>query len=945
MTFRAGALAACLLAGAAGLPLTARQQQPPVQFEAKTELVLVDVSVTDRDSRPVTDLTAADFDLEVNGRPRIIASSQYISTLPETPAAAPPSDAPSSNDAPTSGRLMLFVVDDGHIRLGGAQAIIRTGEMLLDQLAAGDLVGLARLPTGIGSVEFTADRRRIREALRRPAGNSEGPSGSRQVQISEAYALEINDTTTWSQAVQRECGGFQDLSLEACADALEMDARTALTEATARAQQTLRYLDGLFTRLARLETPVNVIMISEGLFLGRTPLQLADVSRRAAEARITLHIVRPGQSMMPDATRATAGGAQTFSFDDYLLRDGLDQLAGQTRGRLLQVSAGTGAGVFEQLNRELSGYYLLGFEPTEDDRTGRQRRIKVEVRRRGLNVRARPTFALAREPAPRFAFTDAGATDRAPEAVVQELLASPLPDRGLPMRVATYNTTDSANPRVRVIVSAEIGEPATEPAELHVGILVLDRDEKTAAGHITRMILAPLTPRGASPRLLQTSVLLDPGEYTLRLAVADDSGRTGSVHHTVRARLTRTAGRQDVSDLLVAAEATAPDPARIAPAPLVDTEAAAFQIDVAGQSNAQLANTTVTLQIAESESGAPLTSLNLPLARRDGAVRTFSGGVKLGLLPPGSYVARAIVTTPGQPETRVSRSFRFAPVSAPPPAPAAPDDTAPPPSVDDEVPPPPPPKIAIRRPRFDPESVLKPEVVNAFLESLTGIYPPSPEAGRVIERARQGQFEAPEPGRNTAVADEVTFAFVRGLAELEKKRYAQATAWFQVALKGASDYLGSAFYIGACHAAIGRDQEAVGAWQMSLLSDAADVVYPPLVDGLLRLGDGLQALTFLDEAPDAWPDPDARDERQATAEAMTGAYAPALEKLHGLLEKQPDDLDLAFLALQVMYRVRQESGPLNDEDKARFARYASRYTEGKGPNAALVATWLKYVQR
>jgi tetratricopeptide (TPR) repeat protein len=236
-------------------------------------------------------------------------------------------------------------------------------------------------------------------------------------------------------------------------------------------------------------------------------------------------------------------------------------------------------------------------------------------------------------------------------------------------------------------------------------------------------------------------------------------------------------------------------------------------------------------------------------------------------------------------------------------------------------------------------------VVNAFLESLAGIYPPSPEAARVIDRAREGRFEAPEPNRNSAVADEVTFAFVRGLAELEKKRYAQATAWFQVALKGASDYLGSAFYIGACHAAIGRDQEAVGAWQLSLLSDAADVVYPPLVDGLLRLGDGLQALTFLDEAPDAWTDADARDERQATAEAMTGAYAPALEKLHGLLEKRPGDLDLTYLALQVMYRVRQESGPLGEEDKARFTGYAARYTEGKGPNAALVATWLKYVQR
>jgi len=906
----------------------------------------VDVSVTDGDSRPITDLSVADFDLQVNGQARPIASAQYISTLPDTPPALVANGEPSSNDAPTSGRLMLFVVDDGHIRVGGSQAIIRTGEMLLDQLSPGDLVGVARLPFGVGSVEFTADRRRVREALRRPAGTPASPGGMAQVQISEAYALETYDMDTWQRAVQRECSGLTDVALESCADQLEAEARMALTEASARAVQTLRYLDVLFTRLARLGTAVNVVMISEGLFLGRAPLSLADVSRRAAEARVTLHIVRPAQSMMTDASRASAPGL-SYSMDDYLMRDGLEQLAGQTRGRLLQVAAGTGAGIFERLNRELTGYYLIGFEPTAEDRTGRNRRIRVQVRRRGLTVRARPTFALARETGDAPA-TGADATAslaaRAPEAVVKDLLSFPLPDRGLPMRVATYNTTDGADPRVRVIISAEIGEPAREPAEWPIGVLVLDKDDQPAAGNVSRMILAPATPRAASPRLLQTTVLLEPGEYTLRLDAMDESGRTGSVHHTIRAGLTRTSGRQEVSDLLIAPEPTAPDPARLMPAPLVDTESISFQVSVAGQNNAQLANTSVTVQVAESESGPPVTSVELPLARRDGSVRTFGGLVRMGLLPPGEYVARAVVTTPGQADTRVLKTFRFAPSLTPPPV-AETAAAAAPPSVDEEVLPPPPPRIAVRLPRFDPASVLSPPVVEAFLSSLEFIYPPSPDAARVIERARRGEFDAPEPGRGMSPSDEATFAFVRGLGELEKKRYAQATAWFQVTLKSASDFLGAAFYIGACHAASGRDKEAVGAWQMSLLSDAADVVYPPLVDGLLRLGDGLQALTFLDEAPDAWKDADARDERQATAEAMTGAYAPALEKLHALIERRPSDIDLLYLALQVMYRVRQESGALGESDRAHFADYAARYTEAKGPQTALVGTWLKFVVR
>ena len=58
------------------------------------------------------------------------------------------------------------------------------------------------------------------------------------------------------------------------------------------------------------------------------------------------------------------------------MSEGLEQVAGQTRGSMSIVN-GDGQIAFDRLGRELSGYYLLGFEPTEADRTGRERRIKV----------------------------------------------------------------------------------------------------------------------------------------------------------------------------------------------------------------------------------------------------------------------------------------------------------------------------------------------------------------------------------------------------------------------------------------------------------------------------------------------------------------------------------------------------------------------------------------
>ena len=64
---------------------------------------------------------------------------------------------------------------------------------------------------------------------------------------------------------------------------------------------------------------------------------------------------------------------------------------------------------------------------------------------------------------------------------------------------------------------------------------------------------------------------------------------------------------------------------------------------------------------------------------------------------------------------------------------------------------------------------------------------------------------------------------------------------------------------------------------------------------------------------------------------------------HALLERRHDDVDLLCLALQVMYRLRQENGVLPDANRARFADYAARYTPAKGEQAALVATRRRYV--
>jgi VWFA-related protein len=928
-------LTAYVLAGSVVLAQEQKPDQP--RFETSAEVVLVDVSVVSKDGEPVTGLTASDFKLTVNGQPRAVHTVQFISSRGmKAPVEVERLANVTTNEGESTGRLLLFVIDENYLRVGGGRAVLHAAERVMNSLGPGDLVGVARLPTGRGSVNFTTDRERVRRALSGIMG-AQPPRPTERVRLSEAHAFDTSDRATWDQVIERECGqpgsgGISDsLGREACINDLEAQARTVLTDATARTRQSIRGYEQLTEQLALMKTPVNVILISEGLYVGRDRNDLTHLANLAAKARASFYVVQPDESLFDfDTPRAIGGFNQ-----DTLMAEGLEQLAGLTRGAYYKVAT-SGAGVFDRITRELSGYYLLSFEPTEADRTSRDRRIRVEVGRRGLTVKARSTYAIA----------DAAAADAnaglAPEEQVKSLLLSPLPTGGLPIRVATYSVTNSASPdEVRVIVSAEIGDAATDAAEWPVGLLVVNNEDKVFVDTTRYMTLAPATERAASPRLLSITMSLKPGEYTLRLAALDHEGRAGSVHHTVDARLNRVAGNDvQASDLIISSEVGEGGAPRPIPTGMHYSETMYSIIELVGEDMARVGNSRVSVQIAESEAGPALVTADAQPIPRSPNQRAYAALLKLGVLPPGEYVARAMVSVPGQPDATITRAFRLAPVAASTDASPIARSV----SVDDAPPPLPMAKIAAPVARFNVEDVLKPEVVSAHLDFLQRTHPVSPAHQRIVEQARAGQYTQTQVDGRGVAADEVTLSFIRGLALLEKKQYAQAAGWFQLALKGASDFLGAAVYLGAVHAAAGRDNDAIGAWQMATIGDDSDAVYPLLVDALLRIGDAQGALDMIAEAPEAWASPDARMRRVATAQAMLGQFDPALESLTGLLQRSPNDTDLLFVAIQVMYR-QHLARPLDEAGRKRFDAYAQRYEEVNGPELALVQTWRRFVAR
>ena len=77
--------------------------------------------------------------------------------------------------------------------------------------------------------------------------------------------------------------------------------------------------------------------------------------------------------------------------DRAVQEQGLAAVAQATRGDMFRVVSNSDF-AFQRLSNELSGYYLLGFEPESGDRDSKPHSIGVKVKRGGVTVRARRQF-------------------------------------------------------------------------------------------------------------------------------------------------------------------------------------------------------------------------------------------------------------------------------------------------------------------------------------------------------------------------------------------------------------------------------------------------------------------------------------------------------------------------------------------------------------------------
>jgi predicted Zn-dependent protease len=252
--------------------------------------------------------------------------------------------------------------------------------------------------------------------------------------------------------------------------------------------------------------------------------------------------------------------------------------------------------------------------------------------------------------------------------------------------------------------------------------------------------------------------------------------------------------------------------------------------------------------------------------------------------------------------------------------------------------------------RFSRDEALRADAVGYFLNRMSAseTAPSGSAVTQAMAAVRGGRFDAALAALAAESPGVLSVSFLRGLALLGQGNLEPAAEQFRAALRISNDFLPAAFYLGACYAAGGRDREAVGAWQTSLISETdSRIIYEVLADAFLRLNDAKQAEAIVAEASERWPGDDVFVPRLAAAKVLLDQRAEALAALEPYIDRHPSEAEPLFLAIRLLYEAYDDGKRLKGdaEDRALAQKYASLYRAAGGANQTLVARWVSAMTR
>ena len=485
--------------------LTVAAQQQIPRFQSGVDVVQFTVTVLDKDRHPVSGLTAADFDVLVDGQPRPLAAFAAV-TLPDDPSTIPPV-APDvhTNQLRAEGRLVVIVMDRS-IGIGNpmraAQAIASAA---IDHLGPADLAGVVYTEDAVRmfSHGLTADRARLRAAVSQlyvgasdepppppslgafaaSRGAPQGPMAQSRVRIAE------NDEDYSSKCFCGVC----------VPDALTALART-LTGGMARRKSILFIGSSI-----ALESTNPTGHCAALIYPARDKL-----TRALDEVNVTFHAVDPnGLENHGEAGELAARIGQA----NITRQASLEILPAYTGGRLV-MNSNTPEDAIGQIFDEDSSYYVLAIPREPAAAKGEDRhRIKIAVKRSDVTVRARNLY---------FAAPDAKASREQGATPAAHALNELLPRADFPLHMNLVPQFFGA-PAIRVT----LGVDSKVAGNLDVLIRAYDRVFKPIGTPVKQRLDVPAAAVAGSSEFQWSTVLTNvpPGDYEVRAAVATADGQ------------------------------------------------------------------------------------------------------------------------------------------------------------------------------------------------------------------------------------------------------------------------------------------------------------------------------------------------------------------------------------------------------------------------------------
>jgi VWFA-related protein len=454
----------------------APQQQPPT-FKSGIQLVEVDVRVFDRDGHFVPDLRREDFQLLEDGTPQKIAAIYLVGAEPSLTAAAPasvPPSRPAAASTPTAPQIWIFYFDLNHLTPGGGfdRARKAVEDYIGQRFKPGDIAGILAGDKMVNN-RLTSVRQELLDAVKQV--KPRGDASRRYIELTREWPRLLDEDEA-IRIARAESGPTQRATIRACSDdptqcpnadlAVREKGRRLAGEFQRASMATLASMNALASGLSRMPGPKSIVFLSDGFVTQDLETTLRSVVGQVARSggRVYAIDVRGldragGRNLIDQAQVEDAAGPAT-KFDN--LADGPNSVAIDTGGLMIRNENNIGRAL-DRIADDAGHYYVLAYQPANQEFDGKYRPIQVRVTRDGLRVRARKGYLAlppadvlppqpAREPAPaeRPAVAEATAPAIPPPADLPKAAPAIPPVAALPSGGAVVNAPSEVAGGIRL---------------------------------------------------------------------------------------------------------------------------------------------------------------------------------------------------------------------------------------------------------------------------------------------------------------------------------------------------------------------------------------------------------------------------------------------------------------------------------------------------------------